>query len=304
MRAARLLQVLMLLQANGRMSARRLAHEAEVSVRTIHRDVEELSASGVPIVAERGAAGGFALLEGWRTRLTGLTPVEATVLGSLPEAWRADPRRVVARFHLDPVGWYRGPARTDHLAKVAHAVWNERRLQVRYESWNGLADRRIEPLGLVLKGGEWYVVARSGKGIASYKVANIHATAETGEGFRRPPGFDLAGYWSESIQRFEAGLYRASAVLRASPQGLKRLKYLSDAVAKAVEATAARTDRRGWKKVTIPIESVDHAAGELLRVGAECEVLAPPELRVRMAKNAAAMAAIYRRARSPVLGKD
>src|SRR5688500_15014919 len=138
MRAGRLLQVLMLLQAHGRMSARRLAEEVGTSIRTIHRDIEELSASGVPVVAERGAAGGFALLEGWRTRLTGLTPIEAHVLSSLPEAWQADPRRVVARFHLDPVGWYRGPARTDQLPAVAHAVWNERPLRIRYDSWKGI----------------------------------------------------------------------------------------------------------------------------------------------------------------------
>src|SRR5262245_450030 len=121
MRAGRLLQVLMLLQANGRMSARRLAEEVGTSIRTIHRDVEELSASGVPVVAERGVTGGFALLEGWRTRLTGLTPIEATVMSSLPQTWQADARRVASRFHLDPVGWYRAPARADHLEAVANA---------------------------------------------------------------------------------------------------------------------------------------------------------------------------------------
>ena len=295
MRAGRLLQVLMLLQAQGRMSARRLAEEAGVSVRTVHRDIEQLSASGVPVVADRGAAGGFSLLEGWRTRLTGLTPIEATVLGSLPEPWQADPRRVAARFHLDPVGWYRGPARTDHLAAVAHAVWNERRLRIRYESWRGESERRIDPLGLVLKGGEWYVVAQSGKGIATYKVSNILAAEDSGEGFRRPARFDLTRYWAESIQRFEAGLYRATAVVRASPKGLGRLKYLSDAVAKAVEQATAKPDRKGWQRVTIPIESVDHAAAELMRVGAECEVIAPAELRERMAQSAGAMARLYGR---------
>lgn len=284
----------MLLQANGRMSARRLADEVGTSIRTIHRDVEELSASGVPVVAERGAAGGFALLEGWRTRLTGLTPIEANVLSSLPEAWQADPRRVVARFHLDPIGWYRGPARTDHLPAVAHAAWNERRLAITYESWKGVSDRRIDPLGLVLKGGEWYVVAASGKGIASYKVANIRTVEEIGETFKRPPRFDLAQWWAESIQRFEAGLYRGTAVLRASPLGLKRLKYLSDAVAKAVERADGKPDRKGWVKVTIPIESVEHAAMELMRVGAECEVAAPAELRARMAKIVASLAGLYR----------
>jgi len=294
MRAGRLLQVLMLLQEHGRLSARRLAEEVEVSVRTIHRDVEELSASGVPVVAERGASGGFALLEGWRTRLTGLTPIEATVMSSLPQTWQADSRRVASRFHLDPVGWYRAPARVDHLAAVANAVWSDRRLKIRYDSWKGISERRIEPLGLVLKGGEWYVVAGSGKGVATYKVSNILTVEDTKESFKRPARFDLPAHWTESTQRFEAGLYRGTAVLRASPAGMKRLTYLSDAVARAVERAAEKADRRGWRKVTIPIESVEHAATELLRVGAECEVTAPVELRQRMARAAQALHKLYR----------
>ncbi|HEX5129563.1 MAG TPA: WYL domain-containing protein [Usitatibacter sp.] len=297
MRAGRLLQVLMLLQEHGRMSARRLAEAVEVSVRTVHRDIEELSASGVPVVAERGAAGGFTLLEGWRTRLTGLTPVEASVMSSLPGSWQADSRRVASRFHLDPIGWYRAPARADHLSAVARAVWHERRLRIRYDSWKGVSERRIEPLGLVLKGGEWYVVAASGKGTATYKVSNILTVEDMKETFRRPQRFDLAAYWSESIQRFEAGLYRGTAVLRASPAGMKRLSYLSDAVAKAVERASGKADRRGWREVTIPIESVEHAALELLRVGAECEVVSPAALRERMARNAEMLSKLYRRVR-------
>jgi predicted DNA-binding transcriptional regulator YafY len=297
MRAARLLQVLMLLQEHGRLSARRIAEEMQVSVRTIHRDVEELSASGVPIVAERGAAGGFALLEGWRTRLTGLTPLEATVMASLPRTWQADSRRVAARFHLDPVGWYRAPARADHLSAVANAAWNDRRLHIRYDSWKGVSERRIDPLGLVLKGGEWYVVAATGKGTATFKVSNILTVEDTKETFKRPARFDLPAYWAESIQRFEAGLYRGTAVVRASPAGMKRLSYLSDAVARAVERAPGKADRRGWRQVTIPIESVWHASLELQRVGADCEVIAPAELRERMAENAAALSRIYRRAR-------
>jgi len=294
MRAGRLLQVLMLLQEHGRLSARRLAEEVDVSVRTIHRDIEELSASGVPVVAERGASGGFALLEGWRTRLTGLTPIEATLMSSLPQTWQADSRRVASRFHLDPVGWYRAPARADHLSAVANAVWSDRRLKIRYDSWKGISERRIEPLGLVLKGGEWYVVAGSGKGVATYKISNVLTVEDTKETFRRPARFDLPAHWTESIQRFEAGLYRGTAVLRASPAGMKRLTYLSDAVARAVERAAEKADRRGWREVTIPIESVEHAAAELLRVGAECEVIAPVELRQRMARAAQALHKLYR----------
>jgi predicted DNA-binding transcriptional regulator YafY len=319
MRSGRLLQVLMLLQAHGRMSAQRLAAETEVSVRTIHRDIEELSASGVPVVADRGAAGGFRLLEGWRTRLTGLTPIEAQavfmagapaaadqlglgdaaasaqlkLLASLPEAWQADAQRVAARFHLDAVGWYRAPPRSDFLSAVANAVWNDKRLTIDYESWKGVGEREIEPLGLVLKAGEWYVVAQSSKGVATYKVASIRAIKEVGKPFKRPSRFDLAKHWATSIQRFEAGLYSGSAVVRASPLGLRRLHDLSDAVAKAVDAATSKPDRKGWRRVTIPIESVDWTSLELLKVGAECEVLSPPELRSKLKERAAALLKLY-----------
>ena len=319
MRAGRLLQVLMLLQAHGRMSAQRLAEETEVSVRTIHRDIEELSASGVPVVAERGAAGGFALMEGWRTRLTGLTPIEAQavfmsgmpgpaaqlglgdaaasaqlkLLASLPEAWQADAQRVASRFHLDAVGWYRSPPRVDYLSTVANAVWQDRRLEVRYESWKGVADHVLEPLGLVLKAGEWYVVAASSKGVATYKVASIQHVKDTGERFRRPARFDLQRHWETSLQRFEAGLYRATAVVRASASGLERLREISDTVRKAVDASHGKPDKKGWRRVTIPIESVGWSALELTKAGAECEVISPPELRERMAKIAAGMARLY-----------
>jgi len=320
MRSGRLLTLLLLLQARGRMSATRLAEETQVSVRTVLRDLDELSASGVPVRSVRGADGGFELIEGWRTRLTCLTPAEAQamfmagapgptaqlglgdaagsaqlkLLASLPEAWQADARRVASRFHLDAVGWYRREERLAHLPAVAEAVWNSRRLKIRYDSWKGLVDRRIEPLGLVVKAGEWYLVAGADKGTPrTYKLSNIHSL-ETGATFTRPRGFDLAKYWSESIARFETGLYRGTATLRATARGLKRLGYLSAAVAEAIERTSPKPDPSGWAKVTIPIESVDQAALDLLKVGAECEVLQPPELRTRIAATAKAVERMYR----------
>src|SRR5690242_15350221 len=164
MRASRLLRLLMLLQTRGRMSATALAEALEVSVRTVHRDVDELTAAGVPVWADRGRAGGFQLEPGWRTRMDGLTAPEAQalflgglpgpaaelglgeamasahlkLLATLPEGWREDARRVNTRFHLDPLDWYRGPAASDHLPAVAHAVWHAQRIAVRYESWNAV----------------------------------------------------------------------------------------------------------------------------------------------------------------------
>jgi predicted DNA-binding transcriptional regulator YafY len=320
MRSGRLLSLLMLLQAHGRMSATTLAEKLEVSVRTVLRDIDELSASGVPVRALRGADGGFELLEGWRTRLTGLTPAEAQamfmvgaagptaqlglgdaaesaqlkMLAALPQEWQADARRVASRFHLDAVGWYKREERLPALPVVADAVWNSRRLTIRYDSWKAVVDRRIEPLGLVMKSGEWYVVAAAGKGTPrTYKLSNI-LTLDAGGTFTRPRGFDLAKYWNESIARFETGLYRGTATLRASAKGLKRLSYLSAAVGEAVDRARAKSDSEGWIRLTIPIESVDMAANDLLRVGAECEVLQPAELRQRIAAAATEIARIYK----------
>ncbi len=201
MRSGRLLSLLMLLQAHGRMSAPGLAEKLEVSVRTVLRDIDELSASGVPVRSARGADGGFELLEGWRTRLTGLTPEEARamfmagaagpaaqlglgeaagsaqlkMLAALPEAWQADARRVASRFHLDTVGWYRREGSLSHLPAVAEALWADRRLAIRYESWKGTVDRIVGPLGVVVKAGEWNLVAAAANtsSVRTYKVCNV-----------------------------------------------------------------------------------------------------------------------------------
>jgi predicted DNA-binding transcriptional regulator YafY len=320
MRASRLLSILMLLQSRGRLSAQTLADELEVSVRTVYRDVDELSASGVPVWADRGRLGGFQLQPGWRTRVDGLTAPEAQamflgglpgaaaelglgeamasaqlkLLAALPEGWRENARRVSTRFHADPIDWYRGPAATDHLPAIARAAWSERRIEVRYESWNGVTRRRLEPLGLVLKAGVWYVVATSGSGARTYRLSNILELAVSEEPFARPAAFDLAAYWAASTKRFEAGLYRDRAVLRVTPRGMKHLRALSHALADAADQTA-RDDAEapGWQRVTIPIESIEHATGQLLRLGAEAQALKPAALRQQLAQTIAAMAAIY-----------
>jgi predicted DNA-binding transcriptional regulator YafY len=320
MRSGRLLSLLMLLQAHGRMSAPALAEKLEVSVRTVLRDIDELSASGVPVRSARGADGGFELLEGWRTRLTGLTPEEAQamfmagasgpaaqlglgeaastaqlkMLAALPQAWQADARRVATRFHLDTVGWYRREEKLTHLPAVAEALWTDRRLAIRYDSWKGIIDRTIDPLGLVVKAGEWYLVAVAGKAssVRTYKVSNVLSLEARGH-FTRPRKFELAKYWGESIARFETGLYRGTATVRATEKGLKRMRRLSAAVSEAIDRAKLGAGGRGWFKVTIPIESVEMAAYDLMRVGAECEVVQPVELRHLLARTAADISRLY-----------
>jgi predicted DNA-binding transcriptional regulator YafY len=320
MRASRLLSLLMLLQTRGRVSAQALAEALEVSVRTIHRDVDELSASGVPIWADRGRLGGFQLQPGWRTRVDGLTAPEAQamflgglpgpaaelglgeamasaqlkLLAALPDGWRDDARRVSARFHLDPIDWYRGPSATDHLPAIAQAVWGERRIAMRYESWKGEVSRRVDPMGLVLKAGIWYLAAQVGMGVRTYRLSNILDLEVTDEVFERPPEFDLAAWWQASTKRFEKALAVDTAQLRVSTSGMKALRDLGAAVAQAAEASASEPDETGWRRVTIPIESVGHAAAQVLRLGVQAEVLKPAALRREVRERASAIAALHR----------
>jgi len=328
MRASRLLSILLLLQSRGRMTAQQLADEFETSVRTIYRDIDDLSASGVPVYAERGRDGGFQLLDGYRTRLTGLTPAEAEalfltglpgpaaelglgdamaaaqlkLLAALPSERREGAERVASRFHLDPIGWYQTTEQSAFLPTLAEAVWNTRRIRVRYESWAAVVERQLDPLGLALKAGVWYLVARVGGRPRTYRVSNIQALDLGDESFTRPKGFNLAAYWSAWAKDFEARLYTGAAKLRLSPHGLKRLCALAPVVAQTAKRTASAPDKRGWVRVEVPTESVDHAAGQLLNLGADAEVLAPPELRRHMAKLTRELAALYAPAAKPRRG--
>jgi predicted DNA-binding transcriptional regulator YafY len=293
MRASRLLSILLLLQARGRMTAQALAAEFEVSVRTLYRDIDQLSAAGVPVYADRGRAGGFQLLAGYRTKLTGLTPVEAEalflsglpgpaadlgpgdamaqaqlkLLAAIPE--REGSGQVARRFHLDPVGWFRGAESVDRLPALAEAVWTCRRVRIRYESWTDVVERELEPLGLVLKAGVWYLVAQSGGKPRTYRISAIEALTPGETTFERPETFDLAAYWTAWARDFEARMQRGEAVLRGSPRGLQRLSLLGPAASEMAARTASPADAAGWVRVSVPVEttSPDHATAEILKLG-------------------------------------
>lgn len=307
MRGSRLLSLLILLQLRGRLTAEALAAELEVSVRTIYRDVDELSAAGIPVFGDRGPGGGIQLLEGYRTHLTGLTTDEAEamfmigmpgpagalglgpaaaragnkLLASLPRSWSNDAQRMSARFHLDPVDWYRAPEPVGHLPAVARAVLDQRRVTMKYESWTGTRQWQIDPLGLVLKAGAWYVVARCTKAMRIFKVSSILEHVVLEETFDRPDGFDLAAFWSAELERFEAGLRPINASVRASATGLKRLSQLGAYAAQAVERAGA-PDTDGWSRLDLPVESVDQAALAFLGLGPDIEVLEPAAIRDRL----------------------
>jgi predicted DNA-binding transcriptional regulator YafY len=303
MLASRLLSTLMLLQTRGRMSAPDLAKELEVSIRTVYRDIDQLSAAGIPVVADRGRDGGFQLLNGFRTQLTGLTQAEAEALmmaglpgpaaelglaermssarlklmAALPSGMRAE--RVATRFHLDVTGWFRATEPVALLPTVARAVWSERYLKIRYRQGGDSNEARIGPLGLVLKAGVWYLVAQKGGNYRTYRASNILEVESLDDSFARPADFDLASYWTRASREYELGNYRANATIRLSPRGRTLIHQLGSYVEAAVAQSAGPPDRQGWLHCTIPVESGDFGIRELLRLGEDMEVLAPAALR-------------------------
>lgn len=315
MKSSRLLSILLLLQTRGTMTAARLAEELEVSVRTVYRDVEALHATGVPLYGDAGHRGGYRLLAGHRSRLTDLyareaealvlagLPVAADELGlgghfadaqlklraALPVPLREHVDRLRARFHIDAPGWYAEETEVPFLAQVAEAVRTGRVLAVRYRRWKepSEVDRRLEPYGLVLKAGRWYLVA--GPGPRTYRVDQILDLTVTEEEARLPDGFDLAAHWRASQADFHARLHQGDALVRISPRGAARL---TGAAARAlVENGTPEPD--GWTRATLPVESPEHAHGFLLALGEEVEVLAPEDLRERIATTVRTLAARY-----------
>ena len=307
----------MVLQARGRVAAHALASEFEVSIRTIYRDVDELSASGVPVQADRGPGGGFRLSDGYRTQLTGLTPDEAEtlLLSGLPgaatdlgfgSAMASAERKVLAalpavqskrasqarqRVLVDPLDWYRSVERPRHLAGAAKAVWNRTPIVIRYESWTMKSRKTIEPLGLVIKAGVWYVVARRRNALRTYRVGQIFELKALKATFEAPADFNLAAHWAAEVKRFEKGLHRGEATIQVAPEAISRMGRLgADALARARESVA---DRHGWRTVKVPIEGIDHAALELLGFGPFVKVVSPAALAKRVRELADQTRAMY-----------
>jgi predicted DNA-binding transcriptional regulator YafY len=302
MRATRLVSLLLLLQMRGQLTAAELAEHFGVSVRTIHRDVESLDAAGVPVEAVRGPAGGYRLAGGYRTKLTGLTTQEAEalfvapapaaelglggvlanarlkVLAALPSELQERATRAERYFHLDARGWFRGEDTVPHLPTIAAATWRGRRLSARYREGPRVVRRTLDPLGLVLKGGAWYLVARRSAGMRVYRVSRFASVRIREDGFDRPEGFELAPYWDEWSRSFEASRARVEVKLRASELALRFLPR----------------DLHGEGGIfVVGFPSLEDAFRELLKFGPDAEVLEPLELRNRLAATAREVASLY-----------
>ncbi|WP_328746720.1 YafY family transcriptional regulator [Streptomyces sp. NBC_00285] len=323
MRAARLIKMVLLLQSRSSMTAGELARELEVSERTVTRDAQALSEAGVPVYADRGRTGGYRLIGGYRTRLTGLArgEAEALFLSGVPGALRemgledtasaarlkvsaallpslSDASRTAAqRFHLDAPNWFAEPKSPELLPAVADAVWDDRRFTARYRSRAAEVERELEPYGLVLKAGVWYLCARiPGDGsFRVYRIDRFTAVTAGEERFERDGEFDLPRFWEERAEQFARSILHAEVVVRLSAGGVRALPYAVDTVtAREALASARAPDGDGWVTVTLRVESEEVAHAQLASLGPEAEVLAPESLRARFARDAVRLARLYR----------
>ena len=307
MRATRLVSLLLLLQTRGRLTAAELAERLEVSVRTVHRDVESLAAAGVPVEAVRGPAGGYRLAGGYRTRLTGLTADEAEalfaagmpgpaaelglggefaaarlkLLAALPHELQERATRAERLFHLDTRGWFRAEDRVPHLPALAAAGWQGCRARSRYREGGLVVQRTIDPLGLVLKGGAWYVVARRSVGMRVYRVSRVASVRALEETFERPSAFELTVFWEQWSRSFEETLPRVEVTVRVDEDVRRWLPG------------EPRVDEDG--RTVVAFAHLGDAYRELLRFGTQLEVLEPAELRERIAETSRDVAAMYGR---------
>lgn len=316
------MQLLLLLQTRGHTTAAQLAQELEVSVRTIYRDVEALSAAGFPVYSEPGRTGGVRLIDGYRTRLTGLTIKEAEamlltalpraaadlgmgtvaataqlkMLAALPPELRGRARRIADRVHVDTPGWFNRSDETPALSAVADALWHDRELDISYRRGEREVRRSIDPLGLVLKSGTWYLLARIDRSVRSYRVSRISTATPTGETFTRPVDFDLPQQWARSRNDFARSMLRVRARCRVATTHLSWLRLMNEpAAVEEALATAGPPDTEGWVALDIRSESWEVLASALLPLGENAEVLEPAHLREKLAATAAAMHARYQR---------
>ena len=306
MRADRLLSLLMLLQTRGTLTARALAAELEVTERTIYRDVTALSASGVPVYTERGPGGGIALVEDYRTNLTGLNADEVRALfmlsipapldqlgvgdelrmallklsAALPVSRRADESTARQKIHLDAAGWFQPEEPTPHLKTIQSALWSNRQLEITYRSdFSADVEVLIAPYGLVAKANVWYLVGAREDHLRVLRISRIRQASLRAESFERPATFDLPGFWKTWCDEFESNRSQFPVTLRVSPT---LAQILSENRPETLTSPPA-IEPDGWQTITLTFESLEAARTRILGYGGAAEVLAPLALRLSLA---------------------
>jgi predicted DNA-binding transcriptional regulator YafY len=318
MRADRLLSILLLLQVHRRQTARELAQRLEVSERTIHRDMEALSAAGFPVFAERGSGGGWMLVEGYKTNLTGLNKDEIQALfltkplrlladlglekasnaallklsAALPSAHRDNAQHARQRIHVDVAGWNRADESIEFLPSIQEAVWQERRLKITYARGGDCdpVERLLDPLGLVAKGSVWYLVAAVDGNIRSYRVSRVLGVEITEDACVRPHDFDLADYWERSATSFKASLPKYQTKVRVAPDIVPLLRF-AGRFARVGQPEQIENDK--WLHVNVGFDVEEMACQWVLSFGAQIEVVEPVSLREKIIEAAKGVISFY-----------
>lgn len=317
MRAERLLSIMLLLQSHRRLTARDLARRLEVSARTIQRDMEALSIAGIPVVAERGAGGGWSLLGEYRTNLTGLNEAEIQtlfvsrptrtladlklekaaegallkLLAALPAMYRRGAEHARQRIHIDVANWNPPQEIAPSLPLLQDAIWQERKVKIIYRR-SGCEDveRLVDPLGLVAKGSVWYFVAAVNGEVRSYRVSCVNGVELMEAHCERPPGFDLAAFWEHSIAEFRAHLPRYHATVRVRSAIVPRLNY-AGRFARVEQIGDA--DEDGWVRVSLRFDVEEMACEYALSFGSQLEVIEPAALREKVVEAAHSVVTFY-----------
>ncbi|MDQ6781510.1 MAG: YafY family transcriptional regulator [Candidatus Eremiobacteraeota bacterium] len=292
--------MLLLLQARGRMSARELANELEVSQRTVYRDIDSLSLSGVPVHAERGVTGGIVLADGYRKALTQFNEDEVRALfiagdnpladigigdrrpnaleklaGALPEAQRRSVEIMRQRVYLDPRRWKQSEQPREHLATLRRAIWEDRCVRLHYKDRERkVSVRVIEPMGLVAKAGVWYLAARCNEEMRTFRAQRILKVEELSERFVRPPDFDLNAYWHAWSTQYEQNLPAHTVVVRVSPADV-------DDITAYWESTVIEAGKDSVL-VRLMFPALEAAVHQIVAWGRKVTIVEPRELRVRV----------------------
>jgi len=323
MRADRLLSILMILQARGLVTAEELAEELEVSVRTIYRDVVALSTAGVPVYSERGPGGGIALVDRYRTDLTGLSKDEARALfmlsipaplddlgvggelkaamlklsAALPSTRRDDEESSRKRIHLDWVPWFHEQLPQPHLQTIQLGVWNDEMLHLKYLTeageWLGTLEDTVAPYGMVAKAGVWYLVCERDGHMAVIRVSWVQEADFLEVEFYRPEDFDLAAFWKNWRLDYEARRPNYPVKVRVAPILMENMPFpFVESIQGEIDQSQP-PDSDGWRIMTISFESFEKARTRLLTLGGAIEVLEPLALRASIFDYAQQIAGVY-----------
>lgn len=319
MRGDRLISILLLLQSHGQMTAKELSEKLEVSERTIYRDMEALSGTGIPVLALRGKNGGWSLLEGYRTNLTGLKESEIRALfvspstqlledlglartseevrnkliASLPSIYRENAKDVWNRIHVDTSTWRQRTEKIGTFEVLKNAIWEENKLKIKYQRADGTTNERIvNPLGLVAKGSRWYFIASKDQDeIRTYRASRITYAEPISEIFERPKEFDLVEYWKSSTKAFLENLPKYEVWVEVAPVILPRLQF-TDRFVQIVEVE--KNNQEGWIPVKLSFDTEDEAKGYILGFADQIKIMKPKELHEKILTMAEAAVSFYK----------